>query len=403
MRTRFQIEKRKDAAGNLLSADRPVFMSVTFGGNRVIIGTGIKVDMNGWDADLQKIQVAYPGAQGFNNWLESMQDIAGKTMEALQHSGEELSPENFRQLYQRLKPKYSGGFFDLFFQFMESNSSNWSNATYRKVRTLYNLLREFDDQSLSPISFHKLDAKFLEDFIAFCQKKGYQYSTIYKTVNNLVWFLNWATDKGYNVYREYKEFYKLMNAPDQKSQTPLFLHWGELMQLKEYPTDNRRMERVRDLFCFMCFAGLRFSELQRLQKEDLKEGGIVVRGQLGGVRVIPMNTYALQIRQKYENKYYLNNTAFPSMSIITMNKYLRLMGKDLGLNRMIYTAIAGEEGLPLYRRLTAGTAVNTFIKNAIEMEVPVEIISRFTGVQNDSRVRRFKSDLAIEEMKKFNL
>jgi len=76
MRTRFQIEKRKDAAGNLLSADRPVFMSVTFGGNRVIIGTGIKVDMNGWDADLQKIQVAYPGAQGFNNWLESMQDIA---------------------------------------------------------------------------------------------------------------------------------------------------------------------------------------------------------------------------------------------------------------------------------------------------------------------------------------
>ena len=231
--------------------------------------------MNGWDADLQKIQVADPGAQGFNNWLESMQGIAGKTMEALQHSGEEQSPENFRQLYQRLKPKYSGGFFDLFFQFMESNSSNWSNATYRKVRTLYNLLREFDDQSLSPISFHKLDAQFLEDFIAFCQKKGYQYSTIYKTVNNLVWFLNWATDKGYNVYREYKEFYKLMNAPDQKSQTPLFLHWGELMQLKEYPTDNRRMERVRDLFCFMCFAGLRFSELQRLQKEDLKEGVMV--------------------------------------------------------------------------------------------------------------------------------
>ena len=94
-----------------------------------------------------------------------------------------------------------------------------------------------------------------------------------------------------------------MNAPDQKSRIPLFLRWGELMQLKEYPTDNRRMERVRDLFCFMCFAGLRFSELQRLQKEDLKEGGIVVRGQLGGVRVIPMNTYALQIRQKYENKH----------------------------------------------------------------------------------------------------
>ena len=70
---------------------------------------------------------------------------------------------------------------------------------------------------------------------------------------------------------------------------------------------------------------------------------------------------------------------------------------------MIYSARPGEEGLPLYSCLTAGIAVNTFIRNAIEMEIPVEIISRFTGVQNDSRVRRFKSGLAIEEMRKFNL
>ncbi len=194
-----------------------------------------------------------------------------------------------------------------------------------------------------------MDAKFLEDFIAYCQKKGYQYSTTYKAVNNLVWFLNWATDQGYNVYREYKQFYKLMNAPDEKASFLIFLHWDELMRLKEYKTDNRRMERVRDLFCFMCFAGVRFSDLQRLQREDLKEGEIALKRPGGGTRIIPMNAYALEIRQKYENKYYLNNTAFPSMSIITMNKYLRLMGKDIGLNRMIYSSTVREDGLPLYR------------------------------------------------------
>ncbi len=403
MRTRFHIEKRKDAAGNLLSADRPVFMSVTFEGNRVIIGTGIKVDVNGWDAERQRIQASYPGAQGHNNWLESIKDTAAKTMEALFHSNMELSPEAFRQMFHRLKPKYSTGFFDLFFQFMESNSSTWSKATYSKVRTLYNLLREFEDQSQTPISFHNLNAQFLEDFIAFCQQKGYQYSTTYKTVNNLVWFLNWATGKGYNVYLDYKQFYKLMKSPEEKSQIPLFLRWDELMSLKDYATNNRKLERVRDLFCFMCFSGVRFSELERLKKEDLKEGEVLVKGPGGGVRVIPMNAYALHIRQKYENRYYLNNTAFPSMSIITMNKYLRIIGKDIGLSRVIYSGNAGEDGLLLYKRLTAGIAVNTFIRNAIEMEVPVEIISRFTGIQNDSRIRRIKSELAIEEMKKFSL
>ncbi len=174
------------------------------------------------------------------------------------------------------------------------------------------------------------------------------------------------------------------------------------MQLNDYNTENRRKERVRDLFCFMCFAGIRFSELQRLKKEDLKEGEIFVRRPGGGVRIIPMNKYALQIHRKYENKYYLNNTAFPSLSLITMNKYLRIIGKEIGFTRMVYSAKVGEEGLPVYSRLTAGTAVNTFIRNALEMEVPLEVISRFTGIQNDSRVRRIKSDLAIGEMKKFD-
>ncbi len=402
MRTRFHIEKRKDAAGNLLSADRPVFMSVTFGGNRVVIGTGLKVDMNGWDADNQRIQASYPDSQSLNNWLESMQEIAIKTMKALLNSDKDPSSENFRQLYQHLKPKYSSGFFDLFFKFMENNSSTWSSATYRKVRSLYNLLREFDDQYQTPIAFHKLNSQFLDDFIAFCQEKGYQYSTIYKSVNNLVWFLNWATDEGYNVYRDYKQFYKLMIPPEEKSTLPLFLNWDELMRLKEYVTDNRRMERVRDLFCFMCFSGVRFSELQQMKKEDLKPGEIRINKPGGGVRLIPMNKYAHEIYQKYENKYYLNNSAFSPMSIITMNKYLRLMGKETGLTRLVAPLNEGEGSQPLYRRLTAGIAINTFIRNAIEMKIPVEIISRFTGVQNDSRVRRIKSDLAKEEMNKFN-
>lgn len=404
MRTRFHIEKRRDEAGKLLSEDRPVLMSVTFGGNRVILGTGVKVDLNGWDKELQRIQSSYPGFRSGNNWLDTMQETAGKTMEALLISDQDPDPQNFRSMFQILKPKYSSGFFDIFYLFMENKSSSWSSATYRKVRSLYNLLREFEDQSGIPISFHSLDAQFLERFIAFCQGKGYKHSTSYKAVNNLVWFLNWATDKGYNIYREYRQFYKLLDAPvaDARSTLPLSLSWNELDRLREFEAANRRMERVRDLFCFMCFTGLRFSELQRLKKEDLKEKDLLVRKPGERTRVIPMNNYALHICQKYGNKYYLNNTAFPSMSIITMNKYLRLIGKELGLKRVIYSDIAGEEGVPLYSKLTAGIAVNTFIRNALELEVPLEIISRFTGVQKDIRVRRIKADLAIEEMNKFN-
>jgi len=47
--------------------------------------------------------------------------------------------------------------------------------------------------------------------------------------------------------------------------------------------------------------------------------------------------------------------------------------------------------------------VNTFINNAVKLDVPLEIISLFTGVMKDSRIHRIKSDHAVEEMQKFNL
>ena len=117
MRTRFHIEKRRDDYGNLVSENRPVLMSVTFGGNRVIIGTGVKIDLNAWDSSLQRIRASYPESQQQNEWLRTLQEMAGLTMEALKQSDIDPDPENFRHLFKQLKPKYSSGFFKIFFKF----------------------------------------------------------------------------------------------------------------------------------------------------------------------------------------------------------------------------------------------------------------------------------------------
>jgi len=174
------------------------------------------------------------------------------------------------------------------------------------------------------------------------------------------------------------------------------------MKFREFIQENRRIERVRDIFCFMCFSGVRFSELQALKKEDVVEEEIIVRKNSGKLRRLPLNKYSRGIYQAYTNKYYLNNKAFPPISIITMNKYLRLIGKKVGLNREILGNSAEDIKLPLYERLTAGIAVNTFIANALELKVSAEVISSFTGVRYDSRVRRIMADLAREEMEKID-
>jgi len=402
MRTRFYIEKRKDDSGILLREKCPVFMSVTFEGNRVILGTGIKTDINTWDPDQQRINQTFPDSKGYNSWLSILQETAERAMHALKSSDQAVNGENFRSLFQALKPKYSSGFFDIFFQFLEAGMPRWSNSTYRKVRSVYKLLREYEDRTNLRISFGAMDSKFLGSFVAFCSEKGYKDSTTYKAVNILVWFLNWASDQGFNVYREYRQFYKQMQPLQQVQRPMVALKWEELIRLKKHTCDTRRKERARDLFSFMCFSGLRFTELQRLKKEDINADEVLVRKNGKRVRRIPLNKYGREIYRSYENKYYLNNAAFPSMSIMTMNKYLKMMGKEAGLNRLVPSYSGGGERVALFTRLTSGLAVNTFVANAVELEVPAEIIAVFTGVRHDSRVHRIKMNLAEGEIQKFD-
>lgn len=402
MRTRFYIEKRKDELGRVQLEKRPVFMTVSFEGKRVILATGIKVDINGWDFDLQRVSPSNPEATGLNNWMGTLEKIAERTMNSLRDSGKEVNSENFRALFRQLKPEYSNGFFDVFFHFMDEGLSRWSQATYRKVRSIYRLLREFEDQSAFGTSFEKMDKQYLHSFTKFCRQRSYKDSTTYKAVSILIWFLNWATDKGFNVYREYKQFYKLMEPLKQTSRNTLSLKWPELMGIKDHQSESRMMERARDLFCFMCFTGLRYSELQLLKKEDLTATEVMIRRQGGRFRLVPLNKFGKEIYHNYKNKYYRNNTAFPSISLVTMNKYLRQLGKEAGLKREVSISREGDQRVPLYTCLTAGIAVNTFIVNAIELQIPAEFISEFTGVRNDSRVKKIKRDLAETEIRKFD-
>lgn len=410
MRTRFYLEKRNDSEGKLLVNDRPVLMSVTFNGERVMLGTGIKVDMNGWNTEKQRVKPSYPGAPGLNDWLDTLEDAAGKAWKAVSSDGSSPGPEQFREAYRRVRPSYSPGFFQVFFEFLESGYTRWSVSTYRKVRTIYNHLREFEDHAGCHISFRGLDESFLHQFSAFYAGKGNNRTTTRKAINILAWFLNWATRNGYNIYTGYRGFYRMLEQePSVKAEKPLYLLWDEVMQLLDDHPGSRKLERVRDLFCFMCLSGLRFTEIVSLRKEDVSDQEIMVRNSRGRVRKIPMNRYTREIYRRYENRYYLDNTAFPTMSIITFNKYLRIIGKEAGLGRETEAADRpGNRGVeirspvPLHERLAAGIAVNTFIANALELEIPLEVISTFTGVNQDSRIRQIRADLAREEMGKFD-
>lgn len=408
MQTRFYIERRKDASGKLLVKDRPVFMSVSLMGERLMLGTGVKTDFNSWDPEQQRVKSSVPGSLWTNSWLETLMTTAEKAWAEISSGSEKPDGEGFRKVFKELKPRYSTGFFNVFYLFLESGINQWSTATYQKVRTIYKHLREFDDTTGYGITFGNLNSEFLNAFQTFYSGKGNSPVTTQKAINIVVWFMNWATEKGYNVSRDYRKFYKALAKGNESQHEPLFLKGDELKRLLELKPDSKRKERARDLFCFICFTGLKFSELQALRKQDVQGGEVIVRKKGGAQRRVPMNSYARNIHLAYEDRYYLNNTAFPSMSIITMNKYLRILGKEAGLNRLVdshsnshsNSHSDSEDMVPLYSRLTAGIAVQTFLANAIELGVPYEVISGFTGIRKNLQAQSIKKILEKKELSK---
>lgn len=402
MQTRFYIEKRRDKAGKLLLKDRPVFMSVSFAGDRLMLGTGIKVNYHEWDPELQRIRNSLPGSVISNNWLDSLSDAASKTWDRLKAGQETPDRETFQKIFKDLKPRYSKGFFDVFLLFLEAGIEHWSTNTYRKVRTIFRHLREFEDHSGMVISFAHLDGLFLDRFQSFYEAKGNGQATTQKAVNILVWFMNWASEQGYNVNQEYRKFYKMLAKPEANGSRTLFLNWAELTRIRDMKFTSKKMERVRDLFCFMSFTGLRYSELQNLKKEDITEQEIVIRRKNGDPRRISLSAPAMEIYAHYRNKYYLDNMAFPSLSIITMNKYLRILALEAGLDRKVESREDMGTLIPLHECITAGMGVNTFLANAIRLDIPLEVISGFTGVNNDSRFRNIKRQMIKAQHEKLD-
>ena len=150
MRVRFYIEKRRGDDGELLARQRPIFMTVAFNGNRIMISTGKNVDLRWWDPERQRVREEHADANVLNNWFDDLKANASVVWKAL--AVQSLKPEvkDFKREFERLKPRFSGGFFDVFFLFIEEGSERWSSSTYKKVRSFYKNLKSYDGSLETP-------------------------------------------------------------------------------------------------------------------------------------------------------------------------------------------------------------------------------------------------------------
>ena len=316
--------------------------------------------------------------------------------------------------------------FDLFVN--ECGIKNaWTESTYEKFESLRKDLMSFKKN----LRFEDLTEEGLTRFVCYLRDKkviapvksvkdenghrkgekvGLKNSTIEKKLGFLRWFLKWATSKGYNKNLAYQTFKATLKTTQKKV---IYLTQSELRKINslEIPENKKYLEKVRDVFLFCCFSGLRYSDAYNLKKNDIKRGKIeVTTVKTADSITIELNDVTTRIYQKYKDLPTEDGKLLPVVSNQRMNDYLKELCMMAGIDDPIrITTYKGttriDEVKPKYALIGTHTGRKTFIVSMLSLGVPAEIVMKWTGHSSYSAMKPYIDimDKAKEDqMKKIN-
>lgn len=405
MKIKIYMETHKTFSGEKISLSGYLLISCSYSGKRMKTHLGIKIDPVYWDKENQRVKDIHPDSAVFNSYLVKITEIAEQSFCFLNESQSPPDPKELREEINKRRPLPLIGFFDAYIEFMEENMYKWTTNTYKKIRTLYKVLREYSLLPGNNLQLHSFD---LNNFRAveehFIKNSGYANVTSSKYLNIIKWFLSWAIRKKYYFNPALKEFRPSDVPMTEKDKTIVYLNKTELFRIYDLKDLSRKEERIRDVFCFCCFTGLRYTEATSIKKPDIAEGTIRFK-EAGSEKSIPLNRYASELLMKYKNTYFKGDTVFPVFSNLTFNKYLRTIALKADLQRLVYyekDSNMKSAAFPVNQIISSGLARNTFLMTALELGVSEETLARITGSKSSQILRRYKLQLENKDKLEFS-
>jgi integrase len=285
--------------------------------------------------------------------------------------------------------------------------NDWTEATYEKFVAAKNHLQTFDKS----MTFESLSESRLNEYVLFLRnRKDLRNSTIGKQIGFVKWFLRWAHHKGYNRNTTFEIFRPKLK---QARKTVVFLSEEELTQIKAFsiPPHKSYLDRVRDVFLFCCFTGIRYSDVYNLKRSDVKGGHIeIVTVKTVDTLIIELNDHSKAILQKYADIAFENDKALPVVSNQKMNDYIKELCEIAGIDEQVTLIhFKGNERIetiaPKHTLVGTHTGRRTFICNALALGIPVQVVMKWTG-HSDFKSMKPYIDVADKiragEMERFN-
>ena len=166
-----------------------------------------------------------------------------------------------------------------------------------------------------------------------------------------------------------------------------FLKYKELVHFAsfQFPEEKRYLDRARDMFCFMAYTSLRYSDLAALRKVHVTNNYIEMYSQKTNDKLsIPLVDSAQRIVEKYSNEAPKSSLLFPVPSNQKLNDYLKEAAELAGIDReVVDTFFIGtqrhEEVSKFHEIISCHDARRTFVCCSLALGIPVTVVMSCTG------------------------
>lgn len=264
-----------------------------------------------------------------------------------------------------------------------------TNGTLKEYRTIFKALIAYEEEKKVRLEFNSFNQVFFDDFEKFLLKKknpkkkegrGLVNDTIAKYTATLKTFLQWCYENGY--HKNVAAFTKIKTRIKKRSKNEIVaLTEDELMQLYQFDLNgDERLERVRDLFCFGCFTGQRFSDIMRFDKADFKghkwEFMSLKNKKMVNVPMAGFIANALPILKKYDYQ-------LPTLSNQKFNDYLKEVGEKAEIDAQVrivrFSGVKEIETIQSkFKYMSSHMARRTFVTIMLEKGVPITMVQKIT-------------------------
>ncbi|MFZ4058948.1 MAG: phage integrase SAM-like domain-containing protein [Ferruginibacter sp.] len=227
--------------------------------------------------------------------------------------------------------------FDYIDKYIKDNKATRQAGSLTVYRSMKNHLLAYQNETKKKVTFDKIDYSFFQSFQNFLIGRTKEIkstgatvpmlnnTTIAKQLSTIKTFLNYAAREGIEVSDKYKGF----KISKEKLEV-IALTNDEFENLYYLDlSNNERLAKVRDIFCFSCCTGFRYSDLKQLSRTHIKDEEIILTTIKTNMELnVPLTPLSKAILAKYKAK----RKPLPMITNQRLNLYLKELCQLAGIN-----------------------------------------------------------------------